>query len=248
MLVPYPKGDYSFLRGISPYSAGVRADAGFEIVHVRLHKPVPLNEGFSLVEQHIKTQGRTVHALCGMQLRSPRPFTFEGFRQFNAEYVAVLKNWNLVVDDENPVARTNIAPEISPPTVPSLYAFSYTIPSNLTRSTFVVAGAGELPEGSLDPAHVVRLNDSSPEALRDKIRFVMKLMSARLEGLGVNWNAVSTTNIYTVQPICSMVADEVIRPMVDSAVHGITWHYSRPPIVTIEYEMDLRGVAREHVL
>jgi hypothetical protein len=76
----------------------------------------------------------------------------------------------------------------------------------------------------------------------------MKLMSARLEGLGVNWNAVSTTNIYTVQPICSMVADEVIRPMVDSAVHGITWHYSRPPIVTIEYEMDLRGVARERVL
>jgi hypothetical protein len=28
----------------------------------------------------------------------------------------------------------------------------------------------------------------------------------------------------------------------------MNWHYSRPPIVSIEYEMDLRGVAREIVL
>ena len=30
--------------------------------------------------------------------------------------------------------------------------------------------------------------------------------------------------------------------------HGITWHYSRPPIVSIEYEMDLRGCRREVVV
>jgi hypothetical protein len=29
--------------------------------------------------------------------------------------------------------------------------------------------------------------------------------------------------------------------------YGITWHYARPPIVSIEYEMDLRGCARDFV-
>jgi hypothetical protein len=30
-----------------------------------------------------------------------------------------------------------------------------------------------------------------------------------------------------------------------SAVHGLHWFYSRPPIVGLEFEMDLRGVRRE---
>jgi len=35
-------GGYSFLKGISPYSGGVAALPGFEIVHVRLERSVPL--------------------------------------------------------------------------------------------------------------------------------------------------------------------------------------------------------------
>ena len=27
--------------------------------------------------------------------------------------------------------------------------------------------------------------------------------------------------------------------------HGVTWHYTRPPIVSIEYEMDVRGGTRD---
>jgi len=30
--------------------------------------------------------------------------------------------------------------------------------------------------------------------------------------------------------------------------HGVTWHHSRPPIETIEFEMDVRGCRREVVL
>jgi hypothetical protein len=30
-----------------------------------------------------------------------------------------------------------------------------------------------------------------------------------------------------------------------SGVHGVTWHFARPPIVSIEYEMDLRGCEKE---
>jgi hypothetical protein len=29
---------------------------------------------------------------------------------------------------------------------------------------------------------------------------------------------------------------------------GLTWHYCHPPVVDIEYEMDCRGVAVEHVV
>jgi hypothetical protein len=28
-------------------------------------------------------------------------------------------------------------------------------------------------------------------------------------------------------------------------LHGLVWHYARPPIESIEYEMDLRGCRRE---
>jgi hypothetical protein len=31
----------------------------------------------------------------------------------------------------------------------------------------------------------------------------------------------------------------------EAATHGMRWLYSRPPIVGIEYEMDLRGVRTE---
>jgi hypothetical protein len=248
VLVPYPKGNYSFLRGIAPYSAGARADAGYEVVHVRLQRPVPLNAGFTVVKQHLAANGRPPHALCGMELRSPTPFTFQGFRDFNAGYIQVLKEWTIVVDDVNPIARTNIAPEIGAPAVPSLYGFSYTVHSSGNQRTFVVAGAGELPEGSLSPNDVVRRGDTSTDGLLEKVRFVMGLMSGRLKNLEVGWDLVTTANVYTVHPICRILADEIIRPTGASAAHGVTWYYSRPPIVTIEYEMDLRGVRREIVL
>lgn len=183
-----------------------------------------------------------------MELRSPRPFTFQGFNDFNKGYIEVLTKWGLVVDTVNPVARTNVAPEIDAPAAPSLYGFSYTVPSRTRKKTFVVAGAGELPEGSLDPHDVVRAGETSADALGEKIRFVMGLMSARLRGLGAGWDQVTAADVYTVHPICAMLADQVIRPMGVSAIHGVTWYYSRPPIVSIEYEMDVRGCEREQVL
>jgi hypothetical protein len=183
-----------------------------------------------------------------MELRSPRPFTFQGFSDFNTGYIQVLKDWKIVAGDVNPIARTNIAPETGAPPVPSLYGFSYTVYSNGNRRTFVVAGAGELPEGSLKPEDVVRRGDTSPAGLGEKVRFVMTLMSERLKGLEVAWDAVTTANMYTVHPVCGILLDGIIRPMGASALHGVTWHYSRPPIVSIEYEMDLRGVGRDIVV
>jgi hypothetical protein len=248
MLIDNPKGNYSFLRGIAPYSAGAVASPGYEVEHARFLQPVALKAGFDLVAARLRQIGRPLTALCGMELRSPKPFTFPGFNQFNAGYVKVLESWDIFLDGMNPVARTNIAPVVNPPAEPSIYGFSYTVPSPLKRKTFIVAGAGELPEGSLDPKDVVRRGETSVEALREKARFVMGLMSGRLSGLGVNWDLVTVSEIYTMFDIHSYLVGEILKPAGKGQIHGMTWHYSRPPIETIEYEMDLRGCAREVVL
>jgi hypothetical protein len=239
MLLSNPRGGYSFLRGIGPYSAGVVAAEGFTIEHVRLGRLPALRDGFDAVDAHLRSIGRPRAALCAMALRSPAPFTFPGFNEFNAGYVEILRSWDLLLDGVNPIARTNVAPEIDPPGAPSLYSFAYTVPGAHPAPTFVVAGAGELPEGSLDPADVV------PGPLENKARFVLGLMEGRLRGLGADWPHVTTTNIYTVH---DPVLPEVLARIGPAARHGATWHYTRPPIVTIEYEMDLRGVAHDRML
>lgn len=245
MLVENKKGSYSFLQGIAPYSAGVVANAGFEVVHVRFSHYTPLHAGFDALEAHLKHARRPLHAMCAMELRSPKPFSFTGFNRFNAGYIDVLKSWDIFVDGMNPVARTNIAPEVNPPAEPSLYGFSYTVPSKASPKTFVVAGAGELPEGSLDPHDVVRRGESGPAAIREKAHFVMGLMEGRLRGLGVGWNDVTATEIYTVHDIHPFIETELLKRLAQGAAHGLTWHYSRPPIESIEYEMDLRGCLTE---
>lgn len=248
MLVENKRGNYLFLKGIAPYSAGVVAEAGFEIVHVRFSRAIPLRAGFDAVETYLKTAERPLQAICGMELRSPKPFSFTGFNQFNAGYVDVLKSWDILLEGMNPVARTNIAPAVNPPAEPSLYGFSYTVSSNTRRKTFVVAGAGELPEGSLDPHDVIRRGESSAAAIREKARFVMGLMEGRLQGLGVGWNDVTVSEIYTVHDIRPFLEEELLKRSQEGGAHGLTWHYSRPPIESIEYEMDLRGCVTELII
>ncbi|MEX2264707.1 MAG: hypothetical protein WD696_22325 [Bryobacteraceae bacterium] len=252
MLIENPRGKYSFLRGISPYSAGAIASPGFEIVHARLQPALPLRRGFEAVDGHLRSLGLPRQALCAMELRSPRPFTFQGFSDFNAGYVKILKSWDILQDGLNPVARTNVAPELDPPAEPSIYAFSYTVPLPASavpgRPTFIVAGAGELPEGTLDPHDVVRRGELTADALVEKARFVWGLMDGRLRGLGVGWQDVTVSELYTVHDIGHMLAKEILPPMGAAKLQGLTWHFARPPIVSIEYEMDLRGCRREVII
>ncbi len=247
MLVQNRKGGYSFLRGIAPYSAGVVANADFEIERARMARPLPMAEAFARLDAHLATLGRPPQALCGMELRSPSPFTFQGFHDFNAGYVHLLEKRDLPVSGLNPVARTNVAPEIAAPSEPVVYAFSYTIPAPAAGRSFIVAGAGELPEGSLDANDIVRRGEDSPDALAEKVRFVLGLMDGRVRGLGVAWDEVTAVDVYTVHDIAPLLAP-LILPLTGNARHGVSWYYTRPPIVGIEYEMDVRGCAREIVL
>lgn len=245
MLVENPRGNYRFLKGISPYSSV--AAPGYEIVHVTLSAPLPFQSGFQLMARRLAGAGRPMQAVCAMELRSPCPFSFEGFAKFNHGYHAVLADAEILVDGLNPVARTNVAPEIHPPGEPSLYAFSYTVPhtESEARPTFVVAGAGELMDAQLNPQAVVRPNEVSVGAMREKAAHVIQCMTARLQGLGVSWDHVNVVNIYTVHDIFPFLQDKILAVPGAAVRHGVRWHYARPPVVGLEYEMDVRGVRTE---
>lgn len=246
LLVDHPMGNYRFLPGIAPYSCGVVSQDGFEIIHVVVQKPAPWRAGFDRVAAHLGGEGRPKTALCAMELRSPAPFTFPGFAAFNGEYAAVLKEWGVFVNGLNPVARTNVAPVIRPPSEPLLYGFSYTRPCAIALPpTFVVAGAGELPEGILAAESIVARGDVTDAGLHRKADFVMDLMEARLCGLGAVWPRVNAIDVYTVHSMDKLLPRCVLNRVGPAAAHGIRWHYTRPPIEEIEYEMDLRGVRTE---
>src|SRR5689334_18261653 len=114
-LIDNPHGGYRFLTGIAPYSSGVLAAPGYEIVRVTLHAPPPYQPGFELIERFLAEQGRPRAALCAVELRTPSPWSFEGFAGFNAEYQGLLATWDLLLDGRNPIARTNVAPQIAAP-------------------------------------------------------------------------------------------------------------------------------------
>ncbi len=245
-LINHSTGGYRFLPGIAPYSCGVVSSPGYEIVHATFQKPVAYKDGFERIAQHLAQCGRPRAALCGIELRSPRPYSFTGFNEFNAEYAAILESWGLFENGINPVPRTNVAPVVSPPSAPVLYGFSYTQPAeNTAAPTFIVAGGGELPEGALSREQIVALGDTSPAGLETKARFVMELMANRLRELGGDWPVVTIVDVYTIHPIERLLPDVILGPIGTAAIHGVHWHYSRPPIDEIEYEMDLRAVSTE---
>jgi hypothetical protein len=247
-IIIFRDGGYRYIKAVFQYSSGVAAEPGFEIERARLARPLPLSEGFTAVEAHLAALGRPTTAFCACELRSPRPFSEDGFTAFNREYVKTLARWGIYRDEVNPVARTNVCPEFGAPGEPSLYAFSYTVPAAPDgRRSFVIAGGGEL-RGGPGPysERVVRFGDTSPAGMREKIRYVMDEMTRRLEALGFAWEDALATQAYSVQDIGPFMADEIVRR--GAAPAGLTWHFARPPVTGLDYEMDVRGPAREVVL
>ena len=177
-----------------PESASVAP--GWEIVHATLRSPVPWRDGFARIDRHLRDAARPRTALCGIELRSPEPFTFDGFSEFNAGYVSTLRRWGLVRQEGNPVSRSNVCPVHAPPTEPVFHAFSYTVPLGTAQAgllttpehsewapgprNYVLAGYAEWAEGTPFPDGVVARGDCSPAGLATKAAFVLDTLVARL--------------------------------------------------------------------
>jgi hypothetical protein len=242
---PFAAGNYRFLTHAFQYSGGVAADPGYAIERARFARPLPLAAGFDAIEAYLARLGRPPTAFCACELRSPKQFTEQGFIDFNRHYVQRLEKWGIFRDDINPVARSNVCPEIDPPAEPSFYAFSYTVPG--AGKSFVAAGSGEATDGAGSYAErIVRLGDQSPEGMRDKARCVLAAMEQRMGALGFGWGDVTATQLYTVFDIHAHFAEEYVRR--GATAGGLTWHYARPPVQGLDYEVDVRGVARELVI
>jgi len=247
-VIAFPQGGYRYIKGVFQYSAGVAAEPGFEIERARFARPVPLAEGFERIEAHLARRGRATTAFCACELRSPEPFTEEGFKAFNRVYVGTLERWGLFKNEVNPVARSNVCPEIGKPPAPGFHAFSYTVPASAgAPPSFITAGSGEAAEGPGSyRERIVRYDDTSPAGMREKARWVLAEQERRMEALGAGWAAATATQVYTVHDIHSFLAEEIVAR---GAMHaGLTWHYARPPVQGLDYEMDVRGVAREIVM
>ena len=243
----FTPGGYRFVPGVFQYSAGVAAEPGFRIERVRFLKPVPLAEGFQRVAEFIEAAGRPLTSFCACELRSPAPFDEAGFKAFNEIYVGTLSRWGLFDGQVNPVARSNVCPEILPPAVPSFHAFSFTRVAADAPPSFVVAGSGEAEEGKGSYRDsTVSLGDVSPAGLRSKARWVLAAMERRMAALGFAWADATAAQLYTVHDIHPFLAEELASRGAMQA--GLTWHFNRPPVVDLEYEMDCRGVHVERVL
>ena len=71
-------------------------------------------------------------------------------------------------------------------------------------------------------------------------------MERRLAALGFGWADALATNAYTICDIGPIMADDIVAR--GAAAAGLTWHYCRPPVVGLEFEMDVLAPVRLHIL
>ena len=158
------------------------------------------------------------------------------------------RDWGLVRGGLNPVARSNVCPLHDAPSEPGFHAFCYTVPTGAAPAvplpaTFVVAGSGEWPEHLPFPAGIVARGDLSPAGMAAKIAYVLQTMRSRCEGLGADWGSVSAAHVYTVHDIHPFLASHFAASGL--LRNGLDWQVCAPPILELDFEMDVRRIAHE---
>lgn len=234
------RGGYIYLPAGFPFSSGAAAMSGYEVVQAVFRRPVPWRDGFDAMATLFDAEGRPKQALCGVELRCPAPMTPDGFHEFNIGYRNILEEWDIIIDGVNPVGRTNVSPVLNPPSETLMYGFSYTVKNADAPATFRGAGGGEtIGDG------IVAEGDMSENGMRQKAARVVKTMQERLSGLGMEWKDVTGVNVYTSAQNADWLSSELLPRMDAEAIHGIHWYLSRPPIIGLDFEMDLLGVRRK---
>jgi hypothetical protein len=233
MLTHNPSGNYRFLAAEGrPFSGGAVADEGYDLVHARFQRPPALEAGLAAAARQVAAAGRPVQAITGFELRVPVPLTKAAFDAFNEGYVTSLKRLGLEVEGLMPAARTNVAVVVGAVSEPSLFAVSYTVAGQSSRRAFVLSGAPE-EEGS----------DTT-----SRLDSIMRVLSGRLDALGVSWADATAIQLYGVDDFQDLVVAKVLKATGGAAVHGIHWFPSLPPIEGLKLEIDARSAGTELVI
>ena len=74
-------------------------------------------------------------------------------------------------------------------------------------------------------------------------RFVIAEMGARLMALGLTWQDATKAQAYSIHNITDLVSELLSKPGL--IPNGLCWHFARPPVAGLEFEMDLRGSVNE---
>jgi hypothetical protein len=80
--------------------------------------------------------------------------------------------------------------------------------------------------------------------LREKGVFVLNRMTQRMAAVDATWADTTAVQVYTVYDLHPFLGDEIARR--GAAQRGLTWHFARPPVVGLDFEMDCRSVPIEH--
>lgn len=245
-VMDFKPGDYKFIVSPGgPFSAGIAALPGFALRRVRFLHPVPMADGFAFIKTHLARGGRPVTALAACELRSPAAMTGEQFQAFNSEYLKTLHQWGCKTGDINPLARSNLAPITEVPGEAMFFAFTYTVPEPGASGDFLISGKPEIRDG-VTTDRIVGGRDVSLKGLETKARFVMNAMRERVDALGCDWSAVTAAQIYTVHDIRPLL-DPVFAEYAVSQI-GLAWYPAWPPVIGMEFEVDVRSVRTELVI
>ena len=232
VLSNFTPGSYRFLVATGrPFSAGIVADPGFDLVRAVFSRPLPLDDGLKAARGHVESAGRPATALAAFELRIPEPLSREDFDAFNAPYVDRMAALGLKSGAEWVAARTNVAPTIAAVTEPSLHAFTYTVPrGGRSGPAFRLSGATEARRGA---------------SAADRLRSILDELQGRMVEMGVSWEDATAVNVYGA---ASAPIEEVAGGFGSASLRGLTWFPSRPPIADFEFEIDARAVGTEIVL
>lgn len=240
-------GNFRFIQG-GYFSMGVAALPGYELHRVRFRQPQPLEDGFRKIAAYLRGKSRPLEALAACELRSPAPLKRSDFEQFNKHYIDLLVSLGFSGQPPYPIGRSNLAPLYNPPTEPSLFAFSYTTPvdqkSSIRPVDFFISGKPENIEGQ--PGGVYGGTDVSAEGLKSKAAYIVQALRQRVVQLGAEWSSITTSQIYTVHPIEAVIPSVFAGSGLTNT--GLTLFPSHPPVLGMEFEIDVRAVSRELVL
>lgn len=251
-MVINPLGGYAFLPGSSYLSFASIAQPGHAIERAAFRTPRPLDAGFREAMEYLAAKGRPAQALCGMEFRQylPEQWPRKSFDEFNAGHVRRLAGAGLLVDGKVPVARTNVVLNTGQsPDEGGLHAFSYTVPADTPpeQPDFVLAAIPEV-RFRANVEEVIAEGETSPEALRLKIDYILDTATQRMASLGLDWNHATGIQLYSEADLKPIFKDVLLNTLKAGGWRGIQWHHALPPIGPSIIELDARSVRADITL
>ncbi|HSV82772.1 MAG TPA: hypothetical protein VLK85_26540 [Ramlibacter sp.] len=243
-LIENKAGNYKVLPSGVAYCSGVIPDAGYEVVRVELQDWLPLEQAYAFIESHLKSLGRPVQAFCGIELRVPEPLSFDKWSTFNVPYLEQLRKWGLIYGDYSGVCRSNIALDLYPPSVTSMCAFSYVVPSTGSVSTFLLSGQADIGPGN----KIIAEGEVGPQAMQKRTRFTVDTVGATLKALGLSWAGTTRVALFHVHDIPDLWGPALLGAIGEPIHRGVLTYRARPPIAGGEVELEARAIRQDLVV